>query len=310
MSGEIKSHLGHFIQLEQAFLVQLSQLARQGNVGKEIGKAVISEGAAAIIANLFESSSAGKLGRKLTKAALEQRQKNQVFVERSKIESQHDSLVQEVKVFVSSVSILRKDLREPNSHFLVEKLDHAQEFQKVETRIRKTIVTLKGIACKQLIYNKDIATPRTAAEIVIPPGRPFSGVITLKEILRSVRGYAKIIDPYVDETTLELLLEIPENLPIKLLTELTGGEEKEKRFLKACQRFKTERPQFQIRKCDHGLIHDRFILTQTQGWNVGSSLKDIGKRMSMLIEIAAQSKINAEIKFDEIWKGSKDLLHH
>ena len=86
----------------------------------------------------------GKLGRKLTKAALEQRQKDQVFVERSKIVSQHDSWVQEVKVFVSSVSILRKDLREPNSHFLVEKLDHAQEFQKVETRIRKTIVTLKS----------------------------------------------------------------------------------------------------------------------------------------------------------------------
>ena len=82
MSGEIKSHLGHFIQLEQAFLVQLSQLTRQGNVGKEIGKAVISEGAAAIIANLFESSSAGKLGRKLTKAALEQRQKDQVLVEK------------------------------------------------------------------------------------------------------------------------------------------------------------------------------------------------------------------------------------
>jgi hypothetical protein len=55
MSVEIKSHLGHFIQLKQAFLVQLSQLTLQGNVGKEIGKAVISEGAAAIIANLAMS---------------------------------------------------------------------------------------------------------------------------------------------------------------------------------------------------------------------------------------------------------------
>ena len=74
----------------------------------------------------------GKLGRKLTKAALEQRQKDQVFVERSKIVSQHDSWVQEVKVFVSSVSILRKDLREPNSHFLVKNWIMPKTFRKLK----------------------------------------------------------------------------------------------------------------------------------------------------------------------------------
>lgn len=144
--------------------------------------------------------------------------------------------------------------------------------------------------------------------MIIPPGEPFSGSLRLKEILRSIQGYAKIIDPYVDETTLELLLQIPEDLPIKLLTEHTGGEEKERQFRRACQRFKTERPRLQTRKCEPKLPHDRFILTQTQGWNVGSSLKDLGKKLSMIKEISIESKIEAEKKFDEIWRNAKDLL--
>jgi hypothetical protein len=115
-------------------------------------------------------------------------------------------------------------------------------------------------------------------------------------------------DHYVDETTLDFLLHIPRDLPIKLLTEYTGGEEKEKKFRRACQRFKIDRPEYQIRKCEPKLIHDRFILTQTQGWNVGSSLKDIGKKMSMIKEISNQSKIVAEKKFEEIWRSAKDLL--
>ena len=83
-----------------------------------------------------------------------------------------------------------------------------------------------SIASKQLIYNKDIRALQTAKEIIIPPGEPFSGSLRLKEMLRNVKGYAKIIDSYVDETTLEFLLEIPEDVPIRLLTEHTMAKKK------------------------------------------------------------------------------------
>jgi hypothetical protein len=308
MSQYIKSHLEQYIQQEQLLLNQIFQLRGRGNIGAEIGKAVISEGAAAFAANLFESSLAGRLGRKLTKSALDRQQKNQFLIQERNIENQHNSLVQEVRDFVSSVSINRKNLLEANSHELIGKLDRAQEFLKVDTRIRRTITTLRAIASKQLIYNKDIMASQTIKEMVIPPSEPFSSSLKLKEILRSIQGYAKIIDPYVDETTLEFFLQIPENLPIKLLAEHTGGEQKERQFKRACQRFKIERPEYQIRKCGPKLIHDRFILTKTQGWNVGSSLKDIGKKMSMINEISNHSRIEAEKKFDELWRNAKDLL--
>ena len=308
MSEDIKSHLDQYIQQELLLLDQISQLRGRGNIGTEIGKTAISEGAAAFAASLFESSLAGRLGRKLTRSALDQQQKNQFLNQQRNIENQHNSLVRGVRDFLSSVSVRRKNLQEADSYLLIGKLDLAQDFLRIDTRIRRTITTLRAITGKQLIYNRDIMSSQTVKEMVIPPGEPYSGSLRLKEILQSVQGYAKIIDPYVDETTLEFLFQIPENLPIKLMTENTGGGEKEKQFKRACQRFKTERSQYQVRKCRPGLIHDRFILTKTQGWSVGSSLKDIGKRLSMIKEMSIQSRIEAEKEFDSIWRSSTDLL--
>jgi len=290
-------------------LSKLFQLKRQRkDVGAEIGRTIIGEGVAAFATDLFESSLAGRLGRKATKAVLDQKRKEQVLTQERSIENQHNSSVQSVRDFLSSISLKRKDLKEPNSSKLVAKLDRAQEFVKVDTRIRRTITALRGIASKALVYNKDIPAQQVVKEVIVPPSQPFTGAIKLKEILRSAQGYAKIIDPYVDETTLEFLINIPKGIPIKVLTEYTGGKEKEKRLKRACQRFRVERPHFQIRKCKLKLIHDRFMITQTQGWSIGPSLKDIGKKLSMIKEISSQTKDEAEKVFDQIWSRSIDLI--
>lgn len=307
MSREIRNRLEQYIQQEQALLDQTLQSRRQQrDVGAEIGKTIISEGVAAFAKDLFESSTAGKLGRKLSKTIINQKQKEQLLIQARNIENQHDSLVQGVRAFLSSISLSRRNLREPDSFKLIVKLDKAQEFVRLNTRIRRTIIALRSITSKSLIYNKDIR--QTIKETIIPPGEPFTGSLKLKEILRSVQGYAKIIDPYVDETTLESLMHIHKGLPIKVLTAYTGGKEKERQLKRACKRFKTERPQFRIRKCEQKLIHDRFLLTQVQGWSIGSSLKDIGKKLSMIKEVSTQAKHEAEKIFDQIWARSTDLV--
>lgn len=307
MSREIRNRLEQYIQQERALLDQTLQLRRQQrDVGAEIGKTIISEGVAAFAKDLFESSTAGKLGRKLSKTIINQKQKEQLLIQARNIENQHDSLVQGVRAFLSSISLNKRNLREPNSFKLIVKLDKAQEFVRLNTKIRRTTITLQGIANKSLIYNKDIR--QTIKETIIPPGKPFNSSLKLKEILRSVQGYAKIIDPYVDETTLEFLIHIPKGLPIKVLTAYTGGKEKERQLKRACKRFKSERPQFRIMKCEPELIHDRFILTQAQGWSIGSSLKDIGKKLSMIKEMSTQPKHEVEKIFDQIWARSIDLV--
>lgn len=219
MALEIKNRLEYYIRQEQALLDRLFQLKRQHkDMGAGIGRTLVSEGVAAFAADLFESSLAGRLGRKATKALLEQKRKEQLLIQERNIENQHDFLVQSVRALLSSISSKRKNLKEPNSSKLVAKLDRAQEFVKVDTRIRRTVTALRGIANKSLIYNKQIPVQQIVKEVIVHPSEPFTGALKLKEILRSVQGYAKIVDPYVDETTLEFLIYIPKGLPIKVLT--------------------------------------------------------------------------------------------
>jgi hypothetical protein len=52
------------------------------------------------------------------------------------------------------------------------------------------------------------------------------------------------------------------------------------------------------------LIHDRFILTQAQGWSVGASLKDIGKKLSIVKEMSHETKQKIEKIFEQIWINS------
>jgi len=242
------------------------------------------------------------------KSVLDQKQKEQFSIQERSIEYKHTEKAQSIRSFLLSVSEKRRNLKEPNSFKLVAKIDRAQEYVKVETRVRRTVMALESIAKKPLIYNKDIPTQQIAKEVIVPPGKPFTGSLKLKEILRKSQGYVKIIDPYVDDTTLDFLLSIPEGTPIRLLTAQTGGKEKGRRLRRECNKFKSERPEFGIRKCEPGLIHDRFMLTQNQGWNIGTSIKDIGKKLSMITEVSTETKNEVEKRFGEIWKTAKNLL--
>lgn len=56
------------------------------------------------------------------------------------------------------------------------------------------------------------------------------------------------------------------------------------------------------------MIHDRFILTRGEGWIVGSSLKDFGKKLSAVTPLPNESKKEAERIFEEIWGKSKSIV--
>jgi hypothetical protein len=53
-------------------------------------------------------------------------------------------------------------MKGPNSQALVDRLNNAQGFTRLEIRLRKTISVLKGIAEKPLIYNGDIPQRKIA----------------------------------------------------------------------------------------------------------------------------------------------------
>ena len=173
------------------------------------------------------------------------------------------------------------------------------------TRIRHTRKYLMNLKSKRLVYNQDIPI-LPQIEAVLPPGSPYKGLMELRRVLSSATGFTKIFDTYVTVKTLDILFSIPEGVPIKLLTENTGGKKRAPSFLRACKAFKVERPGFEVRKGEG--LHDRFILMENQGWSVGPSLKDFGVKVSSLTPLQEKGKRDAEKIFDDIWKKSSILI--
>jgi len=293
-------------------LQQLKQAKmQQKNAQTELSKSLLAEGVGLITREILESAQGGRIAKKFAKTYLEQQQRVQFASIEQNFGIQFDSWLQGVKSFLSNVSIWKRDLKEPNSQQLIKSFDRIYEYARPETKIRQALAILKGISNKPLIYNKDIPQKppkEEVKEILLPPGSPYTGFRKMENLLKEAKEYVKIIDPYVDEETLDTLLSVPKETSILLLTAFLGGEDREKRFIKLCQRFRAERPKFNIGKCDPRLIHDRFILTHGKGWSIGTSIKDVGKKLSIITELLDNTRGQIETFFDELWKKSKDIM--
>ena len=87
MSHEIRSRLEEYIRQEQALLDRLLQLKRQQvDVRKEISIDVLGEAVTTLIKDLFESSRASRLGRKIVRTILCQRRKEEFLIQEESIE--------------------------------------------------------------------------------------------------------------------------------------------------------------------------------------------------------------------------------
>ncbi len=293
MSGEIGRILDSYINQEKGLLDQLSQIKSQsGDMKTEIIKDVAGE--------LF-----GRKGGKYARRIINEQEKERIKVMEDNVDAQHRTIVYSIIPFLGTISEWRENIKEPNSYRLLPRIEKAQGGVRIATRIRATIKVLLSLKVKRLIYNKDISlVPQK--EAVFPPGSPFSAHMELRHLLGSATGYVKICDTYVSIKTLDILNSIPAGISIKLLPDKTGGSKRTPAFLRACKDFKAERPDFEVRKSEG--LHDRFILMKDQGYSLGSSLKDLGKKFSGYAELQEKGKRETEKIFDGLWKKARQIV--
>jgi len=308
LSNDIKSNLESFKRQGEGILIRFERaIQNQQNPLTDISQDLISEGARLVVRDFIPSL--GRATRKYTKHYLRQQQKRQRRALEERIENEVHSWFTSLKTFIETISIETKNIYQPDSQKLVIKLNKQLAYAKIDTKIKHIINFINQLLDRKLIYNKEIPSKpsKKKFESLIEPSTPFSGQQKVREILSDAQGYVKVLDPYVDDYTLDLLLNVPMNISIMLLTENIGGHRRAKSFTRSCRRFKAERPQFHIRKCKKGLLHDRYVITRNKAYSIGSSLKDLGKKLSSIIEIV-ETKEKIEKQFDKIWATSTNLV--
>jgi hypothetical protein len=153
--------------------------------------------------------------------------------------------------------------------------------------------------------------------IFIPARDYYLARSVFQDIFSKCQVYVKIQDPYLGEETFDLLEYIPIELQIMILTGLKLGEgEDVNRIFERIEQMRTQRRgKFQIwfigdKTTGEAPFHDRFIISKTRGWQIGTSLKQVGKgKETTISELSKYEKEETiEPAFDRWWNAKASEL--
>ena len=120
-----------------------------------------------------------------------------------------------------------------------------------------------------------------APEMVFFEGEFLAAHEAIRKIVKIAKRRLILIDNYIDERVLTLLAERRAGVPCRIY-----GKNANKRDIQlAFSRFQQQYPNDQLQLTQWNAAHDRFIVCDDTLWLCGSSVKDAGRRTSMLIKL-------------------------
>lgn len=150
--------------------------------------------------------------------------------------------------------------------FISSNADMFQRFERVEQRL--TLHDEKFNKIFDAIEEK--GTPQK--QHIFYDGQIFDAYLFVSDVIKSAKKSIKLIDNYVDESTLVLFTKRDVNVAIKIYTKTIS-----KQLQLDLQKHNAQYPKIDIEKFD--LSHDRFLIVdEKEVYHFGASLKDLGKK--------------------------------
>ena len=144
---------------------------------------------------------------------------------------------------------------------------------------------------------KLVIKDRAQNEIYFPKNSPFDIQSTMNGIFSKAEKSIWVCDNYVDEMILNELVSV-KAINIKILTSKPKNNFKA-RLLAIQQQFPDKK--IEVKTCDDN--HDRFyFIDENKVWTLGSSLKDAGKKPTVLSEINEANGKKIISDFDKWWE--------
>ena len=167
---------------------------------------------------------------------------------------------------------------------------------------------LKSIVQKYEILGETVSRPEVSREAIYPSGTPYDAYKHIKEIITRADNRLIVVDPYMDDTVIELLENVHPDVEIQVLTRNMQGD-----FQLVAQKFKQQREKaghgsLEVRN-DKGGFHDRFIVADDKFFHVGASIKDAGTKVFAVnaIEDSRNKTVLMEI-INKSWDAAGKVL--
>ena len=140
-----------------------------------------------------------------------------------------------------------------------------------------------------------------------PAGQLQAGQDAIRRLLRTeARRYLKVVDPYTNADTLDLLTSVPEGTAAMVLCEMKRNPESlRKSLLEKVEALRQTGMKMEVRVDRTGELHDRYIVTDGAAWMLGHSLKDFGSKDTSVSRLSDVGPL--EEAFNRRWDAAERL---
>ncbi|TET08739.1 MAG: hypothetical protein E3J86_10135 [Candidatus Thorarchaeota archaeon] len=288
-------------------ILDRSQIERRSlkSSGAESGDSILSEIAGAIVGDAFESPRIGSTTRRISKSYLRDERKKKLLESDDRYFNLANSWISKVYDYLGGVSTVTKTKLQ-NSHKLLSKFSKIERAVKPETKLKIGISILKQFALRGVVGNKTLETLKSAG-LVTGPGGQFEAYNQILEIAARAKGFLIVVDPYPSRETLIVFEKSPHKQPVKFLTYPPQNRRNRAEFEVLAKKMKNDRPEIDIRYAPPKTLHDRFMITETEAWHLGHSIKDFGNKLSAITQMNTTEKKQFENGFSVIWDSAKPV---
>lgn len=161
---------------------------------------------------------------------------------------------------------------------------NASIFQKIDAIEKRQIAyEIKNDSKVDLVLSAIEEKSVPQKQHIFYDGQIFDACFLVSDIVRSAKKSIKLIDNYVDESTLMLFTKMSVNTSVKVYTSNIS-----KQLQLDLQKYNAQYPKIEIEK--FGLSHDRFLIVDNKEiYHFGASLKDLGKKWFAVSKIDVDS---------------------
>jgi hypothetical protein len=175
--------------------------------------------------------------------------------------------------------------------------------ERIDAKAKMLSLTMKGLKSVKELIGDTIGTKT----LLIEAGKVYSGKKLFQEILRpSIGSSLKICDPYVGARTLDIVSIIDHKCKVMLLTQSVDKKSVFQRELKDFQKEYTD-ISIEVRLFSKSTLHDRYMISDGAAWSIGSSLKDLGNKDTIVTRLGDEIRYALEEMFEERWQESAPL---
>ena len=142
-------------------------------------------------------------------------------------------------------------------------------------------------------------------ELFFPTGATHDAYVNLRKILHRASGSLMVVDPYVDESLLEMISGVAESISsVKFLLSNLKGD-----FKLEARKFRDQYPDLSLHVRKTTEFHDRFIiLDDSTCYHIGASIKDAGGKAFMISKVEDSENRQALIEqIEESWKQATSV---